>query len=224
MAFCLLGLLNVNMPLLYGEGLQRAFIRLQLEIVAQSSDESIFAWDFADASPGALSSSCFASHPKYFINGTKIEALRYDQPDHIARPPYTVTNRGLSIHCSAIRLHSPSLQGANIVGRAKRMLTAKTCYLLPLNCLEPYPTNGSEKRLRMIGLREGSNGEARRISGKVTASGFESGNIHWRKGTLRPNNSFFTLIEPAPDSNYFHVSRSDQTKLRAIHCFQDWLY
>ena len=42
-AYCLLGLFEINMPLLYGEG-TRAFIRLQKEIVAQSSDHSIFAW------------------------------------------------------------------------------------------------------------------------------------------------------------------------------------
>ena len=42
-AYCLLGLFGVNMPLLYGEG-ARAFMRLQLEIIKASNDESIFAW------------------------------------------------------------------------------------------------------------------------------------------------------------------------------------
>jgi Heterokaryon incompatibility protein (HET) len=42
-AYCMLGLFDVNMPLLYGEG-RRAFMRLQLEIIKKSDDESIFAW------------------------------------------------------------------------------------------------------------------------------------------------------------------------------------
>ena len=42
-AYSLLGLFNVNMPLLYGEG-RKAFYRLQLEIVKNSDNESIFAW------------------------------------------------------------------------------------------------------------------------------------------------------------------------------------
>ena len=42
-AYSLLGLLGVHMPLIYGEGKQ-AFIRLQLELIRTSSDESIFAW------------------------------------------------------------------------------------------------------------------------------------------------------------------------------------
>lgn len=42
-AYCLLGIFNVNMPLLYGEG-HRAFGRLQEAIIKVSSDQSIFAW------------------------------------------------------------------------------------------------------------------------------------------------------------------------------------
>jgi hypothetical protein len=43
-AYCLLGIFKVNMPLLYGEGGEMAFRRLQLEIMKDSSDEFIFAW------------------------------------------------------------------------------------------------------------------------------------------------------------------------------------
>ncbi|KIM57159.1 hypothetical protein SCLCIDRAFT_187520 [Scleroderma citrinum Foug A] len=38
-----MGLLDVNMPMLYGEG-KKAFHRLQLEIIRTSNDHSIFAW------------------------------------------------------------------------------------------------------------------------------------------------------------------------------------
>ena len=40
-AYSLLGILDVNMPLLYGEG-QKAFLRLQEEIIRHSTDQSIF--------------------------------------------------------------------------------------------------------------------------------------------------------------------------------------
>jgi hypothetical protein len=43
MAYCLMGLFDVNMPLIYGEG-SKAFYRLQLEIMKSSDDQSIFAW------------------------------------------------------------------------------------------------------------------------------------------------------------------------------------
>ncbi|KAI6135431.1 hypothetical protein EV401DRAFT_534262 [Pisolithus croceorrhizus] len=42
-AYSLMGLFGVNMPMLYGEG-RKAFRRLQLEIIRELSDHSIFAW------------------------------------------------------------------------------------------------------------------------------------------------------------------------------------
>ncbi|KAK3318987.1 heterokaryon incompatibility protein-domain-containing protein, partial [Apodospora peruviana] len=47
-AYCLMGLFDVNMPLLYGEG-RKAFKRLQLEIMRQSTDRSILTWASPDS-------------------------------------------------------------------------------------------------------------------------------------------------------------------------------
>lgn len=44
-AYCLLGIFDVNMPMLYGEG-EKAFIRLQEEIIKTACDLSIFAWTY----------------------------------------------------------------------------------------------------------------------------------------------------------------------------------
>ncbi|KAI6143511.1 heterokaryon incompatibility protein-domain-containing protein, partial [Pisolithus thermaeus] len=42
-AYSLMGLFGVNMPMVYGEG-KKAFRRLQLEIIREYNDQSIFAW------------------------------------------------------------------------------------------------------------------------------------------------------------------------------------
>ena len=42
-AYCLLGLFDVNMPTLYGEG-RHAFQRLQAELAKHSTDATLFAW------------------------------------------------------------------------------------------------------------------------------------------------------------------------------------
>ena len=42
-AYCLLGIFDVNMPLIYGEG-RKAFLRLQEEIIRQTNDLTIFYW------------------------------------------------------------------------------------------------------------------------------------------------------------------------------------
>ncbi|KAK3056192.1 hypothetical protein LTR09_002698 [Extremus antarcticus] len=88
MAYCLLGIFDVNMPLLYGEG-AKSFMRLQLEILRKSSDESIFAW--RDDLPG---SGLLATTPKAFSDSgdiVQVEVNRYD------RLPYCMTNQGLEL-------------------------------------------------------------------------------------------------------------------------------
>lgn len=56
-AYCLLGIFGVNMPLMYGEG-ERAFARLQEEIIKTIDDYSIFAWSLFGSGPaGVLSPS-----------------------------------------------------------------------------------------------------------------------------------------------------------------------
>ncbi|KAH6720173.1 hypothetical protein BKA61DRAFT_594415 [Leptodontidium sp. MPI-SDFR-AT-0119] len=49
MSYCLFGLFDVHLPLIYGEG-WKAFVRLQEAIILETSDLSIFAWrvDFVD--------------------------------------------------------------------------------------------------------------------------------------------------------------------------------
>ncbi|PVH85906.1 HET-domain-containing protein, partial [Cadophora sp. DSE1049] len=50
LTYCLLGIFDVNMPMLYGEG-AKAFVRLQLEIIKESADMSIFAWTSSEENP-----------------------------------------------------------------------------------------------------------------------------------------------------------------------------
>lgn len=45
-----MGLFGVNLRMLYGEG-ERAFLRLQEEIMKQSDDRSLFAWVDLEVSP-----------------------------------------------------------------------------------------------------------------------------------------------------------------------------
>jgi hypothetical protein len=65
MAYCLMGLFDVNMPLIYGEG-SKAFYRLQLEIMKSSDDQSIFAWIPDFRSYTRTSYGLLAESPKDF--------------------------------------------------------------------------------------------------------------------------------------------------------------
>lgn len=89
MAYCLLGLFDVNMPLLYGEG-TKAFQRLQQAIIAQSDDETIFAWisDTKGDQRGIL-----ANAPSEFARTGHIRPIHFENKC----PPPTITSRGLQI-------------------------------------------------------------------------------------------------------------------------------
>ncbi len=67
MAYCLLGLFNVNMPLLYGEG-ERAFQRLQEEIMKVVDDYTIFTWTspLTVAPPSFVTTGILAASPRDF--------------------------------------------------------------------------------------------------------------------------------------------------------------
>ncbi|KAH7325663.1 heterokaryon incompatibility protein-domain-containing protein [Stachybotrys elegans] len=65
-AYCLLGLFDINMPLLYGEG-ERAFVRLQHEIIKTTNDRSIFLWTAAEASCTTFR-NMFARSPAEFAS------------------------------------------------------------------------------------------------------------------------------------------------------------
>ncbi|KAK5696219.1 hypothetical protein LTS12_028590 [Elasticomyces elasticus] len=117
-AYSLLGLFDINLPLLYGEG-SKAFKRLEHEIIRQSSDETIFIFrentgqdDLADFDrlqrlnepPIRLPSraslkdyrrrprALLAYSPDQFFDSRQVEYAKF-----IPRYPYRMTNQGLEI-------------------------------------------------------------------------------------------------------------------------------
>ncbi|KXH31275.1 heterokaryon incompatibility protein [Colletotrichum salicis] len=98
MAYCMLGIFDINMPLLYGEG-AKAFARLQEEILKTSTDQSLFCWSWTESDPGSWV-SMLAPSPRNFRNGQDYHPA-YDAS---SRPvPYSMTNFGLSIQLTLIR-------------------------------------------------------------------------------------------------------------------------
>jgi hypothetical protein len=112
-AYSLLGLFDINMPLLYGEG-RKAFVRLQEEIIRKSTDQSIFAWNKPGLELSAISAAklrqqslipdprrLFARSPSEFqacrdvIPAPHIVETRSDQG-------YSLSNAGLQINVPVV--------------------------------------------------------------------------------------------------------------------------
>lgn len=93
MAYSLMGLFDINMPMLYGEG-NKAYERLQEEILRQTDDETIFAWSLPTTSESSgVSGSLLAPSPAYF------RGCQYLMCTSVCQRPasFTLTNRGISI-------------------------------------------------------------------------------------------------------------------------------
>jgi hypothetical protein len=93
-AYCLLGIFDVHMPLLYGEG-PHAFQRLQEEIAKKSSDLSLLAWT-ADRRSSRYT-SVFARSVSHFETPDEMFPFRTD---------FSVTNMGLKFSAAPLASNS----------------------------------------------------------------------------------------------------------------------
>ena len=104
-AYSLMGLLDVNMPMLYGEG-KKAFYRLQLEIIHSSNDQSIFSWghNLKNVRIGSI----LADDPSAFEDCSDVNLMSHDEliekfpnlPSTLNAEHFDVfpiTNRGIQI-------------------------------------------------------------------------------------------------------------------------------
>ena len=98
LAYCLLGILDVKMPLLYGEG-QHAFRRLQEEILKSSGDLTVLAWSHVEPS---RSSCLFASSPADFFGCGRLAVDASVVPSE-----HWMTSRGLKGTLSVLEHPGP---------------------------------------------------------------------------------------------------------------------
>ncbi|KAL2062025.1 hypothetical protein VTL71DRAFT_6291 [Oculimacula yallundae] len=147
LAYCLLGIFGVNMPLLYGEG-KKAFQRLQEEILKDTDDHSLLAWGLENSryfddngDPlfdfiGVLADSADA-----FVSNTHIGSFL---SRHNHAQPCLMTAKGLRIDVELRQYPDPIFQ------------YSRTCALL--DC---YPENNLSFVLSLELVKVGSNAYVR---------------------------------------------------------------
>ncbi|CAK38721.1 uncharacterized protein An04g04570 [Aspergillus niger] len=115
-AYSLMGIFNVNMPLIYGEG-ENAFIRLQEEIMRISDDQSLFAWTSSDDRGGLLATSPAAFAQSYNI----VRFNPYGSLDN----PFAVNSRGVHLDIGFAGLSADG-EGVGILNCVERTCTERT--------------------------------------------------------------------------------------------------
>jgi hypothetical protein len=109
-AYSLLGLFGVHIPLLYGEG-DRAFIRLQQEIMRISDDHSLFAWtdeELLKEAPCGLLARSPAQFAKLVVCDKKHWTHSGAAEDQVYEP-HTMTNQGIHINLTLVRTAEPNV-------------------------------------------------------------------------------------------------------------------
>lgn len=145
-SYCLLGLFGVHMPPLYGEG-KNAFHRLQMEIISQSDDESIFAWH----GRSNLKVGLLATSPQQFkLSGNIVRGV-FD----FNRQTYSMTNQGLRLELltkettNGVQSHR---QASGKMVEGPRIVSERT-FIAPLNCIwDPDEADSNTGNLRYVGL------------------------------------------------------------------------
>ncbi|KAI0752616.1 hypothetical protein C8Q80DRAFT_1147293 [Daedaleopsis nitida] len=160
-AYSLLGIFDINMPTLYGEG-SRAFVRLQEEIIKRNPDQSLFAWGppYVEGLPLQLDSdeprrfsfstyvvlgharALFASAPDAFAHAGTFRPIPHRQlaqrlgiPETDLLPPtYVSTPYG-------IRTHLPVVSVSRVLPRSMLKQSYESWHVAVLAC-EPSNLEG----------------------------------------------------------------------------------
>ncbi|KAH7351297.1 heterokaryon incompatibility protein-domain-containing protein [Rhexocercosporidium sp. MPI-PUGE-AT-0058] len=154
LAYCLMGLFGVNMSPLYGEG-ANAFLRLQLEIIRISDDESIFAWKPQRwGTSGLLAQSITDFSGSGDITVPKLMSHR---------APYAMTNKGMEIEALLMPSRISTIPSSG--GSSSK-------YYMQLNCIR----QGDERQLSITVKGAGNNQFVRILPGNLVARGQFDGN------------------------------------------------
>jgi ankyrin repeat protein len=104
MAYCLYGIFDMPLGANYGEGIEKAFLKLQKKIHKTINDDSIFAWGLPTGplSASSISGGLFASSPSAFVGCSNIVSWNTSTPRSLSglHPITGHLRLSLSVHTS----------------------------------------------------------------------------------------------------------------------------
>ena len=158
--YSLLGVFDLQMPILYGEGETNALMRLQLELIAQSDDQSIFAWmessRYGEPDPCGMLATSLSD----FSDSNDIVNFPIKDKE---KPLYGMTKEGL-----AFRVFNGGKAMHNLEGRSNS--SKETVMLACSKSEEPAHPHVDRRNVVVIDLR-GKGGSLQRVgSGKWNLS------------------------------------------------------
>ncbi|KAF5546691.1 vegetative incompatibility het-e-1 [Fusarium napiforme] len=199
LGYCMLGVFDINMPLLYGEG-GKAFTRLQEELIRVSNDQTLFCWTWIDSVIPTGWTSILAPCPAVFEFSAKYVECPSLEGEVCS---YTATNAGLNIKLPILQAWSFDLGGLN--ARLESQGSWRSC-AIPL---ADSSSNGILERVPFppepISLPRSWRGSKKQIYIRSRA-------------TLGLNPE---LINPyrTPTESHFLITFEDRRRFEGIHAF-----
>ncbi|KAL4727821.1 hypothetical protein ACLX1H_004510 [Fusarium chlamydosporum] len=141
MAYCMLGVCNINMPLLYGEG-DNAFRRLQEEIIKSTRDFSLLAWTPPDNVEGEYCG--FLAHSvEYFAACSDVSSIA---DPLLGEGELSMSNKGLKVKAGLNEIEWAGFKGSG---------ASYSRYGLDLECTSAkYGTKYETKDGMTYGMKE----------------------------------------------------------------------
>lgn len=152
MAHSLFGILGIpSMPLLYGDGAEAAFRRLQLELLKVSDDETIFAWLPQRCDDEAQPFGILAESPRDFMYSGHIE---WRPSAHLT--PYIYTNRGLQLERPYVSIRDKRKREfwQEMMIDPTRAIVKLACRAIPPASPNGRPSSSSDREVLAVALRE----------------------------------------------------------------------
>ncbi|CZR68086.1 uncharacterized protein PAC_17985 [Phialocephala subalpina] len=199
-AYCLLGIFGVNMPMLYGEGCTKAFTRLQEEILKEYDDQTLFAWAYSRDSKEDSNSptGILADSPRSFANASDVVPCRFWRTSF----PCTMTSRGLRIEIP-LSPHNHALLQCRRENDYQRILA------IPL---KPIQSSNDDEFTRIGKTGLVLTDYWKRISLKTVYISKRIENIVTQAGLMRPHRMLLRTLPP-PETGY---------QLVAVHPPEHW--
>ena len=153
-SYCLLGLFDINLPLLYGEGARNAFERMQIQILQNFEDESVLAWELNEDDQPAYAivsiydttlgtgfylgtpalTGVLAWKPRHFLHSGNVVKSR----TWVSNTPLRITSRGLEVVSEVHGMSGVAVRDALVGGGAEEM-NDPTVVTVRLACNQTAP-------------------------------------------------------------------------------------
>jgi hypothetical protein len=211
-AYSMLGIFNVNIPLLYGEG-SKSFIRLQEEILRTTAELSLFAWEWGRSvmSWREDNSGLLATSPQQFKSCSHLKTPNFLSHE---KPEVQLTNLGIQLDATFVQNLTESClldlnccrdDGSEVKWLFVKLQKRGRSFIRS----DPRGISWTESRLALLGVKR-----------KVYLQGIVSSTEAAVNDLLPLSTAVIRLSNDARERAFLHAGLPSRSWKSALECFR----